>query len=178
MTNPLDGPPPANEPPEDSYTPATISSMQNVSQASIGLGKTLDTQNLLGLLGDSFITNILSGFASIGAAVGNVLNDIANALFGGIIANDHPALDRIKDGQLELRNRIELFDEVSGYGCTYMKENRYKTRRVWHLMEFNGILGPDPKNCVFSDHMFTLAKGTWEVSVMLTHDQHGGGNVQ
>lgn len=169
MTNPLDGPPPANEAPEDSYTPATISSMQNVSQASIGLGKTLDTQNLLDLVGDSFITKILSGFASIGAAVGQALNDIANALFGGLVASDHPALDKIRDGQLDLVARL---DDVSGYAVAYMTYNRYKDRNKWNRMEFDGAIISNPKNAAYVDNGIQLAKGTWFIDAQVTHDQH------
>ena len=169
MTNPLDGPPPANEPPEDSYSPATISSMQNVSQSSVGLGKTVDTRNLLGLLGDSFITNILSGFLNIGAAIGQALSDVANALFGGLIASDHPALDKIRDGQLDL---IARMDDVSGYAVAYMKENRYKTKTTWHRLEFNGQIIKNPKNASYVDNGIQLAEGVWFIDAQITHDQH------
>ncbi|MGN0100768.1 MAG: hypothetical protein ACI39C_07495 [Dietzia sp.] len=83
----------------------------------------------------------------------------------------------IRDGQLALAGRIDLLNEISGYGCAYMRENRYLTRNTWHLMQFNGLLGPEPKNCVFQDNGFTLAKGTWDIDAQVAHDQHGSGRV-
>lgn len=160
---------PPYEPPEGSYTPATISSMQGVTQSSVGLGKTVDTRNLLGLLGDSFIGNILSGFISIGAAVGQAISDIANALFGGIIASDHPALDKIRDGQLDLIARL---DDVSGYAVAYMTYNRYKDRNTWNRMEFDGKIIINPKNASYVDNGIQLAEGTWFIDAQITHDQH------
>ena len=86
-------------------------------------------------------------------------------------------LDELRDGQLGLAGRMDLLDEVSGYGCAYMRENRFLSRRTWHVMQFNGVLGPVPKNCAFQNHGFTLAKGTWDIDVQVAHDQHGSGRV-
>lgn len=91
---------PPYETPEGSYTPATISSMQSVSQSSIGMGKTVDTRNLLALIGDSFIANILSGFLNIGEAIGNFIGDLADALFGRYNGG-HPVLEDIEQWQAE-----------------------------------------------------------------------------
>lgn len=118
-----------------------------------------------------FFGNILSGFLSIGAAIGQALEDVANALFGGLIANDHPALDKIRDGQLALNERLEHMRDVSGYAVAFMGYNRYKDRAKWVLMEFDERLGPY-KNALVEDNGITLAEGTWVIDAQCTHDHH------
>lgn len=130
-----------------------------------------DTYNIAEAARGGFFGNILSGFLSIGAAIGAALDDIANALFGGLVQNDHPALDRIRDGQLELNEKIGLVELISGYACAYMKANRYKDRAKWVPMEFEGQLGP-VKNALVEDGGITLAEGTWVLDAQCTHDHH------
>lgn len=116
-----------------------------------------------------FFFNILSGFLSIGAGIGQALEDIANALFGGLIQNDHPALDKIRDGQLDLVARLE---DVSGYAVAYPLQNRYKDRNKWLRANFDGPLITNPKNAVYVDGGIQLAEGTWFIDAQVTHDQH------
>lgn len=123
-----------------------------------------------GARGD-FFGGILSGFFSIGQAVGQALDDIADALFGGLAAEDHPALIKIRDGQLDLLNAIGLMDDISGYASAYMAANRYKDRAKWVLMEFDGELGI-PKNAEYTDYGIRLAEGTWVLDAQCTHDHH------
>lgn len=130
-----------------------------------------DTFDLAEAARGGFFGNILSGFLSIGAAIGQALDDIANALFGGLVQNDHPALDRIRDGQLALNEKIGLVELISGYGVAYMKANRYKDRGQWVLMEFDGQLGP-VKNAELRDNGIALAEGTWVLDAQCTHDHH------
>lgn len=119
----------------------------------------------------SFFGNILSGFLTIGQGIGQALDDLAQAMFGGLAAQDHPALQIINDGQNALVNRISTMEGISGYAVAYMKENRYKDRNKWVLMEFNGQLGP-VKNALVEDDGITLARGTWVINAQCTHDQH------
>lgn len=119
----------------------------------------------------SFFGNILSGFLTIGQGIGQALDDLAQAMFGGLAAQDHPALQIINDGQTALIERIDLMDNISGYAVAYMKENRYKDRNRWVLMEFNGRLGP-VKNASVANNGLTLAQGTWVINAQCTHDQH------
>lgn len=116
-----------------------------------------------------FSLNILSGFASIGAAISQALNDIANSLFGGLVVSDHPALDKIRDGQLDLIARL---DDVSGYAVAYMTYNRYKDRKKWNRMEFDGAIINNPKNASYVDDGIQLAEGTWFIDAQITHDHH------
>lgn len=154
---------------DKTYSPSTISQLQNKTKEAEALQAHAGTIARMDAAGNSFIGNILSGFISIGAAIGQALNDVANALFGGFIANDHPALDKIRDGQLDLVARL---DDVSGYAVAYMKENRYKTKTTWHRLEFNGRIINNPKNASYVDDGIQLAEGTWFIDAQITHDQH------
>lgn len=140
MTDPLDGPPPPNEPPEDAYGPASISSMQHVSQSSVGLGKTVDIRELLDMVGASFLGSILSGFESIGAAIGKALEDLGKALFGDYDGPDGPLI-AIQDGQAELRNKVLLLGE-SGYAAAYMSRNYKLGRAKDRALPFDSQIGP------------------------------------
>lgn len=130
-----------------------------------------DMYDLAEMARGGFFGNILSGFLSIGAAIGQALEDVANALFGGFVQSDHPALDKIRDGQHELNHRLDLVDLISGYAVAYMKANRYKDRGRWVLMEFDGQLGP-VKNATVENDGITLAEGTWVIDAQCTHDHH------
>lgn len=154
---------------DKTFSPSTIHSLQQKSKEAEALQAHSGTIARMDSVGNSFLGNILSGFASIGAAVGQALNDIANALFGGLIANDHPALDKIRDGQLDL---IARMDDVSGYAVAYMMENRFKKRRIWNRMEFNGAIIRNPKNATYVDNGIQLAAGTWFIDAQITHDHH------
>lgn len=131
---------PNQEPPEGSYTPSTISDMQHVSQASIGLGKTVDIRELLDAVGASFLGNILSGFESIGAAVGKALNDLSKALFGDYDGPDGPLI-AIQDGQANLRHEMWLLGQ-SGYCAAYMSRNYKLGRAKDRALPFDTQIGP------------------------------------
>lgn len=153
----------------ETYSPSTIASLQSRNKEADALAAHAGTIAKMNETGNSFLMNILSGFINIGAAIGQALDDIANALFGGLIANDHPALDKIRDGQLDL---IASLDDVSGYAVAYMKENRYKTRGEWTRLEFNGRIITNPKNASYVDNGIQLAEGVWFIDAQVTHDQH------
>lgn len=154
---------------DKTYSPSTVHSLQQADKESAALQAHSGTIARMDSVGGLFFGNILSGFLNIGAAIGQALNDVANALFGGLIANDHPALDKIRDGQLDL---IARMDDVSGYAVAYMKENRYKTKTTWHRLEFNGQIIKNPKNATYVDNGIQLAAGTWFIDAQVTHDQH------
>lgn len=93
---------------------------------------------------------------------------IRDALFGNY-TGPIPALEEIQDGQLDLLARL---DDVSGYAVAYMKENRYKNRRSWQRLEYNGAIIQNPKNAAYVDDGIQLSEGTWFIDAQLTHDQH------
>lgn len=154
---------------DKTYSPSTVSQMQQADKESAALQAHAGTIARMDSVGGLFLGNILSGFLNIGAAIGQALNDVANALFGGLIANDHPALDKIRDGQLDLIARL---DDVSGYAVAYMTYNRYKNRDTWNRMEFDGKIIINPKNASYVDNGIQLAEGTWFIDAQITHDQH------
>lgn len=118
-------------------------------------------------------TNIWNGLVD---AVTGIFEGIASIFTGGGSYEAGSILAEANDRQLEINERLDLMEDVSGYIATYMKENHYKTRDTWHVMPFNGQLGPNKNaelitngtwaNCIW------LAKGTWVISVQVAHDQH------
>lgn len=159
---------PGAEPPEGGRGPEQVYELATVRPPGMA---NPDTYDLAETARQVFSNGILSGFASIGAAIGQALDDVADALFGGLIAEDHPALQRIRDGQLDLLDGIERMQDVSGYACAYMLANRYKDRAKWVLMEFDGELG-EPKNAEVENNGITLAEGLWVIDAHCTHDHH------
>ena len=97
------------------------------------------------------------------------LFDMIRDAFTGTYTGDIEALEEIQDGQLGILARL---DDVSGYAVAYMKENRYKDRRNWNRLEFNGAVIQNPKNAEYIDNGIQLAEGTWFLDAQLTHDQH------
>lgn len=159
---------PGGEVPHGGRTTEQIYELATIKQPGMANPDMLD---LAEMARGGFFGGILSGFISIGEGIGQAIEDIADALFGGLAAEDHPALIKIRDGQLDLLREIGLMDDISGYACAYMKANRYKDRAEWALMEFDGELGI-PKNAIVQDNGITLAEGTWSISAQCTHGHH------
>lgn len=118
-------------------------------------------------------TNIWNGLVD---AVTGIFNAIGDALSGIGNFRSGSTLAEAKDRQLELNERFELLEDVSGYISAYMKENHFKVRRTWHRLAFNGQLGPNKNAEMVTDGEFKdtiwLAKGTWVISTQVAHDQH------
>ena len=159
---------PGGEIPRDGRGPDQVYELATIQRPALA---NPDTYDLAELARQVFSGGILSGFVSLGEGIGQAIDDIANALFGGFIQNDHPALDRIRDGQLALNERLDLVALISGYAVAYMKANRYKDRGKWVQMEFDGQLGP-VKNATVENDGITLAQGTWVIDAQCTHDHH------
>lgn len=82
-----------------------------------------------------------------------------------------------RDGQLELQDRFDLMENLSGYANAFMSASPYINRNVWTRMQFDRRLGPPPKNATLGGNAITLAKGTWNLRVRVTHDRHDSGRV-
>lgn len=150
-----------------------------------GIGQVLiDT---LGGILQSVMNGIVAGAQALGMIVSNVIDTISGAIqwlvdgiaavFGGVGSfAPGSVLAEANDRQLAINHRLDLMEDVSGYIATYMKENHYKTRDTWHVMPFNGQLGPKKNADLILDGSFEnclwLAKGTWVISVQIAHDQH------
>ena len=175
MTSPGGEVPPGGRGPEEVYELATI---QTPSLANP------DTYDLAEVARQVFSSNILSGFLSIGEAIGQALEDLADAFLGD---NDgtHASLGAIRDGQLDLRNSLDALRDVSGYAAAYMPVNPFENRGVWLTAPFTESMLADPvtgepigKNAtVNGDGTITLERGTWTIFAKVSWDQHDSGRT-
>lgn len=132
-----------------------------------------------------FNLNILSGFLSLGAGLGQLLSDLAKALFGigGSYTGSNPELIEIQDGQLALNERFDLVTENAGHGAAYMTKNYWMGTNGGGALggrgkeiPFRAYLGPH-KNCELvigadgsedTGHWRLLAPGTWRADLHVT----------
>lgn len=125
----------------------------------------------------NFFVNILSGFLSIGMAIGQALEDLADAFLGDYDGSNS-SLGAIRDGQMDLRDSIESLRDVSGYAAAYMPVNPFVPRGVWTTAPFTDPILTESKNAtVNGDGTITLAQGTWLVAAKLSWDQHDSGRT-
>lgn len=102
-----------------------------------------DLWNNAELARSRFSLNILSGFLSLGAGLGQLLSDLARALFGigGSYTGSNPELIEIQDGQLELLDRVDLLGG-SGYCATVMGSDYRLGPGRLRAMPFNRLIAP------------------------------------
>lgn len=132
----------------------------------------------------NFFGNILSGFVSVGMAIGQALEDLADAFLGDYDGSN-ASLGAIRDGQLDLRNSLDALRDVSGYAAAYMPVNPFESRGVWLTAPFTASMLADPvtgepigKNAtVNGDGTITLEKGTWTIFAKVSWDQHDSGRT-
>lgn len=82
------------------YSPSTVHRLQQESKESAALQAHAGTKALMDAAGNSFFLNILSGFFSIGEAIGDFLGSLGDALFGRYNGG-HPTLEAIESWQAE-----------------------------------------------------------------------------
>lgn len=153
---------------DKTYSPSTIHKLQQESKEAAALRAHADTKSRMDAAGGSFIGIILGGFANVAMAIGKALSDLAEALFGNYTGSN-ASLVVISDGMTGLNNRLDLMDDVSGYGGMIMSKNwRYNGGDTYKKVKFDTPYGP-PKNVVYdgANHRIILAKGTWNVSLLL-----------
>lgn len=111
-----------------------------------------------------FFGNILSGFISIGAAIGQALEDLAAALFGNYDGS-HPGLVAISDGMTALNGRMDLLDDVPGYAGAFMSTNRrFGAGSAFKTIPFDTPYGPEKKaHLDLATHRMVLDTGSWSV---------------
>ena len=103
---------------------------------------------------------------------GGLLSHIADFLFGS--GQGAPAT-RLSDGMTELNQRLDLMDDVSGYGGMILSQHRGMTGG-YKTIPFDTQYGPHTPHSVEVDtanHRFVLAAGTWSVNALITHPQTG-----
>ena len=103
---------------------------------------------------------------------GGLLGHVADLLFGPGPAG--PA-QRLSDGMTELNQRLDLMDDVSGYGAMIMANN-HRFTGDYKTIPFNRQYGPSTPWSVTvdtSNNRFILKAGTWSVNLLLTVPQSG-----
>ena len=98
---------------------------------------------------------------------GGLLGHIADLLFGPGPAG--PA-QRLSDGMTELNQRLDLMDDVSGYGAMIMTNSHRFTGNGYKTIPFNMKYGPSTPWSVTVDtagNRFILKAGTWSVNLLL-----------
>lgn len=99
---------------------------------------------------------------------GGLLGHIANFLFGP--GADTPAA-RLADGMTELNGRLDLMEDVSGYGGLIMSTtHRFEGGNTYKVMPFNAPYGPSTTSVQLdiTNHRIYLARGTWSVSTLIS----------
>ena len=161
MTTPngAGSPPPGGRSYEQVYELATITPPAQANP---------DLWNNAELARSRFNLNILSGFLSIGAAIGQALADLASALFGDY-SGDNQALLVISDGMTALNDRVELLDDVPGYAGGFMSQNhRFGAGTAFKKIPFNTKYGPEKKASLdTTNHVMVLEKGSWSVHLTI-----------
>jgi hypothetical protein len=68
--------------PDGAYTGDTLHEMQDVTQADVAGAQHAEISGLLGDVADTFVDNLLGGFADVPEALGDFLGDLVGALLG------------------------------------------------------------------------------------------------
>ena len=104
---------------------------------------------------------------------GGLLGHIADLLFGP--GSARPA-QRLSDGMTELNHRLDLMDDVSGYGCMVMSHNhRFTSSNTHKTIPFNTQYGPHTPSVTLDTvkHRIYLAHGTWSINLLISVPQAG-----
>ncbi|OLT54829.1 hypothetical protein BJF89_00935 [Corynebacterium sp. CNJ-954] len=139
----------------DRYTPSWDGSPQDLK--SLG--------NAGNDLGSGLAESFQGTVGGIGTAISNALNGI---LTGGPFAPVEEAAEEIRNGQLDLTDRVDLLFGISGYGFSYMSKNinaQWSTNNT-RRMRFDKQLGPAKNTSITSDGRLSLdGAGAWLVLV-------------
>lgn len=105
-------------------------------------------------------------FNAVAASVANVFN----TFFGKFFTSPVTVVE-VVDGQLEIQNRLDLMEQVSGYATAYCPENYMQGGGSTFLtVRFKARLGPHKNAVVNGDGTISVAKGTWMVYCLVTTD--------
>ena len=119
----------------------------------------------------NILEQIANGIGGIGQAIADglhgVIGMIADALFGP--GSGQPIV-RISDGMTELNGRLDLMEDVSGYGGMILANHRRFTSSEYRDVPFDTQYGPHTEHSVEVDtanHRFVLSAGTWSINALL-----------
>lgn len=132
----------------------------------------------------SFLGNILSGFGSVGQAIGSLLEDLVSAFFGDYEGSNE-LINAFQDGQLALNKRVELLGD-NGYCSMIMDKDYYVSNGNLRALPFSYRVGPmnhatpvvvnrqhpGAGTAYRDEHCIRLdRKGLWQVNVAMLRRQ-------
>lgn len=190
--------------PEGAYVPGTDfgQDYQGMSVETAKAQLATPFENVFGNLGDlladtlngiltAVVNGIVAGAQAVGMLVTGVIDTITGAiqwvtegiaaLFGvggeGMFQENSP-LREVYDGQMEIQERFDLMDDVSGFAVAYLPYNYLQgaSSSTYYTAPFNNRLGPEKNATVNGDGEITLAKGTWHINCQMTTDTNDNNN--
>lgn len=157
--------------PEGAYTPASLPSMQSLTEEKIRARLRGPVDDAMGKMAVGLREGLLAGVA-------DALRGIVRApMFG-------PVKDAFEDGQLALRNRLDLLSPLLDYGSAYMDaQGGFLQFGSNHgTMPFTNQIGP-MRGCELHDNgIRLLAPGLWDVRCQMAFSSNalgvGNGTVE
>ncbi|MGP9723655.1 hypothetical protein ACT3SZ_06530 [Corynebacterium sp. AOP40-9SA-29] len=116
-------------------------------------------------LGGGLAGSLQDTVGGIGQAILNVFSGI---ITGGPFAPVEEAAEEIRNGQLDIQDRVDLLFGISGYGFSYMSKN---INAQWSLnnsrrLQFDKQLGPSKNTHITEDGRLSLdGAGAWLILV-------------
>lgn len=131
-----------------------------------------------GLFHDVLTTlgKILSGAVQFGVGIFKAFADGVKAFIGGIanalkgLVNNtifDPLGKAVKEGQLELNNRVDLLSPIQDYGSVYIPSGDSELKGA-QILPFTAQIGP-MKGCKqYKNGIMLLDKGLWDIRAQVT----------
>lgn len=135
--------------PQKAYTKSTVHSLQNVDPYNFSGGRNREIRDAAEGARGNLLTRLLGGFFNIG----QVLDNIATAFFGGGPFDPTSALGRISDKSMadkaaiiDMQNRQQILEGIIGYGSWVASQNLFITfdqnNPGMRTMSFDHQVGP------------------------------------
>lgn len=158
--------------PQKAYTKSTVHSLQNVDPYNFSGGRNREIHDAAEGVRGNLITRLLSGFFNIG----QMLDNIATAIFGGGPFDPNSAMGRIQSrGVLinNLQSTTQKLEGIIGYGSWVASQNKFIgiiNNAPDRVMEFDAQQGPIVGVELYTDPLFANRKivrlkseGLWEL---------------
>lgn len=111
---------------------------------------------------DNFFTNIIGG---IGQALVDGLRGVVSTV-SSLFNPVRKAATQIRDGQLDLKGRTDLLDQLLNYGSVYVGSRAGRLRSAqWHRVNFDSQISTEMRGCevVPDGGIRLLNKGMWDL---------------
>lgn len=163
--------------PQKAYTKSTVHSLQNVDPYNFSGGRNREIRDAAEGARGNLLTRLLGGFFNIG----QVLDNIATAIFGGGPFDPSSALGRISDKSMadkavitDMQNRQQILEGIIGYGSWVASQNLFlsidQNNAGARTMSFDRQVGPSVGVTLVSDPALAGKKvqrldsqGLWQV---------------